>query len=155
MPPVLILQPPAGTRVDLSLPKLPPPESPNRGGGDSSWEKLVTAPNDIEAHLLTGRLSVAGIESRKLKERSLTRSWLIAGSDPWTPVTVYVRRFDLDPARLVLAEVSLEAAPLDSSAEGTDGTGGAGLTWLGGRLWPVAAAVGILLTIAAVGAVPR
>jgi hypothetical protein len=104
---------------------------------------------------LTGRLSVAGIESRKLKERSLTRSWLIAGSDPWTPVTVYVRRFDLDPARLVLVEVSLEAAPLDSSAEGTDGTGGAGLTWLGGRLWPVAAAVGILLTIAAVGAVPR
>lgn len=90
-----------------SLPPMPPDE---RGGG-SGWVQLVTAANDIEAHLLAGRLDEAGVATHVLKDRSAPGAWLYGGSNPWAPVAVLVQRLQLDDARLVLAEISFEAPP--------------------------------------------
>ncbi len=79
------------------------------GGGGSRWVALVKASNDIEAHLLMGRLGEAGVESRTLKDKGAPGAWLYGGSNPWAPVTVMVRSRQLEDARLVLAEVSFEA----------------------------------------------
>ncbi|HYP23804.1 MAG TPA: DUF2007 domain-containing protein, partial [Actinomycetota bacterium] len=79
------------------------------GGGGSGWVRLLRAPNDIEAHLLAGRLNEAGVEARIVRETGAPSAWLYGASKPWAPVTVMVRQRQLDDARLVLAEVSLEA----------------------------------------------
>ena len=87
---------------------LPPPASVFKGGGGSGWVTLIRANGDIDAHLLTGRLLEAGVESRTVKDRSSPGAWLLAGSNPWAPVIILVRRFQLDDARLVLAEISFD-----------------------------------------------
>ena len=84
-------------------PDAPPSDDEGGGGG---WVDLVTAENDIEAHLLTGRLCEAGIETRTVKDRSAPGAWLYGGSNPWAPVTVLVRRVHVDDAKIVLAEIS-------------------------------------------------
>ena len=80
----------------------------NRGGG-RGWVTLTRAPNDIEAHLLMGRLFEAGVETSGVKERNTSPSWAYGGSNPWAPVLVMVRRYQLDEARMVLAEVAYDA----------------------------------------------
>ena len=85
----------------------PPPERDEDGrGGGSKWVELARAKDDIEAHLLLGRLHEAGIETRTLKDRTAPGAWLYGGSNPWAPVAVLVRSFELDQARLVLAELA-------------------------------------------------
>lgn len=88
----------------------PPPieQDHGGGGGGSGWVRLLRAPNDIEAHLLVGRLGEAGVEARLLRDKGAPGTWLYGGSNPWAPVTVMVRVRQLDDARLVLAEVSFE-----------------------------------------------
>lgn len=89
---------------------LPPPETiadPDPGGG-SEWVELIKARHDIDAHLLTGRLEEAGIETRSVVDRGAPGAWLYGGSNPWAPVTVLVRRFQLEDARIVLAEISFD-----------------------------------------------
>lgn len=81
------------------------------GGGGSGWVELIRASGDIDAHLLTGRLLEAGVESRTVKDRSSPGAWLLAGSNPWAPVTILVRRLQLEDARLVLAEISFDLPP--------------------------------------------
>ena len=87
-----------------------------RGGGGSGWVELVRATDDIDAHLLTGRLLEAGIESLAVKDRRAPGAWLSGGSNPWAPVSILVRRVQLDDARLVLAEISYDAPSVDPEA---------------------------------------
>ena len=85
-----------------------PPASVRKGGGGSGWVELMRARGDIDAHLLVGRLGEAGVETRTVKDRSGPGTWMHAGSNPWAPVSILVRRFQLDDARLVLAEISFD-----------------------------------------------
>ncbi len=121
----------------------PPAGNDGRGGGGSEWVELVKARNDIDAHLLMGRLAEAGVEARTLKERGSSPSWLTAGSNPWAPVMVLVRRFDLDSARLVLAEVSFEAPAAEPHACAPQQRS-IPILW-----WSLAVGLGILLTAGA------
>ena len=86
----------------------PPASRREEGGGGRGWVKLAQARNDIDAHLLVGRLEEAGIETRAVPDRRAPGAWLYAGSNPWAPVAVMVRAFQLQDARVVLAEISLE-----------------------------------------------
>lgn len=86
------------------------------GSGDSGWTVLMKARHDIDAHLLTGRLSEAGIETRTIKDISAPGSWMYGGSNPWAPVSVLVRKLDLDDAKVVLAEISYEGPTADQLA---------------------------------------
>lgn len=123
----------------------PPTESldDDRGGGDSGWVTLVRASNDIDAHLLGGRLTEEGIECRFVKDRSGPGAWLYGGSDPWAPVTVMVKRVQFDDARIVLAEASMRAPavepirPLDAPRHALSST----VIW-----WALAIALGALFT---------
>jgi hypothetical protein len=124
-----------GAKLDLP----PPPTATGRGGGDSGWVELVRARDDIEAHLLTGRLNEAGIETKAVKDRFAPGAWLYGGSNPWAPVSVYVRRFELEDARLVLAEISYQAPSADEPEPKTLGTP---LTW---KWWLVAVGLSFLL----------
>lgn len=87
----------------------PPAVDHPSGGGGSGWVTLLTAANDIEAHLLAGRLGEAGVEVTVMKDRSAPGAWLYGGSNPWAPVLILVRRLQLDDARIVLAEISFSA----------------------------------------------
>jgi hypothetical protein len=94
--------------IPQSPPSSPPrPEDGSRGGGND-WVELFRAANDIEAALLSGKLSDAAIETRLVKDRTAPGTWVYGGSNPWAAVMIYVRRFQLIDARIVLAEVSLE-----------------------------------------------
>ena len=97
----------------------PPPRDrgDSGGGGGSGWVRLLTAANDIEAHLVSGRLSEAGVEVRVLKDRSAPGAWLYGGSNPWAPATIMVRELQLTDARLVMAEVSFEGPAHAAGAE--------------------------------------
>jgi hypothetical protein len=126
--------------VGVELP--PPPPVLERGDGGGGWVRLIAARNDIDAHLLVGRLQEAGVETRSVKDRCTPGAWLYGGSDPWAPVTIWVRRAQLDEARLVLAEISLHdegPRPLRRSQEG-----GWRSLW---AWWAVALGVGVLLML--------
>ena len=86
----------------------PPPVDVAGPGGGSDWVVLTTADNDIEAHLLEGCLNAEGIEVRAVKDHS-GPSWLLNGSDPWAPVSLWVRRHQYDDSQVVLAEVAYAA----------------------------------------------
>lgn len=119
----------------------PPPLDVDLGerGGGSSWVELLRAHDDIEAHLIGGRLETAGVEVSMLKDRS-GPAWLYGGSNPWAPVTLMVRKLQLDDARLVLAEVAYEAPSLSEVSETTGG-------WRRPVMfWAAALALGTLLT---------
>ncbi|MGH2826398.1 MAG: hypothetical protein ACRDKF_05460 [Actinomycetota bacterium] len=94
--------------IPLSPPSSPPrPEDGPRGGG-SDWVELFRAANDIEAALLLGKLADAAVETHSIKDFNAPGTWVYGGSNPWAAVMIYVRRFQLIDARIVLAEVSLE-----------------------------------------------
>jgi Putative prokaryotic signal transducing protein len=122
--------------VDVALPP-PPVESPTGGGGGGDWVELIRARDDIDAHLLLGRLVEAGVEARTIKDRHAPGAWLYGGSNPWAPVVVLVRRFQLDDARLVLANISFYAPePAPRGELALDPV----------RWWLVALALGVALT---------
>jgi Putative prokaryotic signal transducing protein len=117
-----------------------PPVDPFSGGsGGSGWTKLVQAPNDIEAHLVIGRLAEAGIETQSLKDRS-GPAWLFNGSNPWAPVIVLVRKLQLEDAQLVLAEVAFNA-PAAVKEEPRRKSVWTAVLW-----WSAAIALGVLFT---------
>ena len=122
----------------------PAPPSSDREGGGTGWVELTRTRNDIEAHLLTGRLNEAGVETSCVKDRGAPGAWLHGGSNPWAPVTVLVKKMQLDDARLVLVEISWAQPPIDPkqtpAVEGAVGKRYA-LTW-----WVAAIALGLLFT---------
>jgi len=118
----------------------PAPPEDRTGGGGSGWVSLIRARNDIDAHLVVGRLEQAGIETAMMKERGMPGAWLQGGSDPWAPVTILVRKIQLEDARLVLAEVAFEAPDADPQTL-------AASRWRGPVVWWVAAiGLGLLFT---------
>ena len=93
----------------------PPPDlAPDDGGGDIGWVKLCTARDDIEAHLLLGRLDLAAIETQALKDHS-AGAWFCGGWNPKAPVAILVRRFQLLDARVVLAEIAFEGPAAETT----------------------------------------
>ncbi len=133
---------------------LPPPDlyDENAGGrGGSGWVVLIKARHDIDAHLLAGRLAEAGIETRTMKDVSAPGAWMYAGSNPWAPVSVLVRKLDLDDARLVLAEISYEAPSVDRLvAQATDRQGSFPVVW-----WVTAVLLGAALSVLILSQVTR
>lgn len=124
-----------GTRLDLP----PPGTISDAGGGGSDWIELLKANNDIDAHLIVGRLGESGIETRTIKDRS-GPAWLHGGSDPWAPVAVWVKRYQLDDARIVLAEVSF-SGPDAEPEQVAQRAGPNFVLW-----WALALALGLLFT---------
>jgi hypothetical protein len=124
------------SRLDLPPLDLPPTPVKERGG-DSEWTPLTQARNDIDAHLLIGRLQEGGVETRTVKDRRAPGAWIYAGSNPWAPVTVFVRRFQLDDARLILMDISLHE--VDRSATWKTEASHGGLLTRSPVLWWVAA----------------
>src|SRR5919202_4570480 len=119
----------------------PPPLVDDDFGGGSDWVALLRADNDIDAHLLTGRLADAGVETRMMADRSQSAAWLFGGSNPWAPVLVMVRRFQYEDARIVLAEISLDAAPAEPGTLSTGGGVRRPVLW-----WVLALSLGLFFT---------
>ncbi len=78
---------------------------------------LTTAGNQVEAHLIVGRLAEEGIESVLDASNPAPGAWLHPFGDPLSPVRVYVRRRDLGRASLLLHEV--DHRPPDPGACGS------------------------------------
>ena len=124
----------------------PPPAVTDRGGGGgggTGWIHLTRARDDIDAHLLTGRLSHSGIETRTIVDRSAPGAWLHGGTNPWAPVNIYVRRIQLEDARLVLAEISYDAP---SATAGRPPGRRVATIW-----WATAIGLGVALTLVVLG----
>lgn len=120
----------------------PPPIAEDQGGGGARWVELATAGNDIEAHLLTGRLAEASVETRTVKDRSAPGAWLYGGSNPWAPVVVLVKHLQLEEARLVLAEISWTQPALDPAVPSPPPTSRShAVAW-----WLAALALGLVFT---------
>ncbi len=117
-----------------------PPLERGHGGGGSDWVELFTAANEIDAHLLVGRLTEDGVATRTLVDKTTPGAWLFGSSHPWAPVTVFVRRFQLEDARIVLAEISIGLDPPEDEVDG--GRRGFGLLW-----WSLALVLGALFTL--------
>jgi Putative prokaryotic signal transducing protein len=128
--------------VQDTLDRPPPPTRLRRGGGGSGWIELTRAANDIDAHLLVGRLTEAGIESTTMKDRSAPGAWLYGGSNPWAPVVIMVRRLQLEDARIVMAEIAFELPAREPHGEVKEAHPWRRLlVW-----WAAALALGALLT---------
>jgi hypothetical protein len=138
------------TKVELP----PPPPVADRvsdEGGGSDWVHLITARHDIDAHLLEGRLHEAGIESRQVKDRNAPGAWLMGGSNPWAPVGILVHRIQLDDARLVLAEISLDGPNADElAALARSRRRSFPVVW-----WVTALLLGLVLTVLALNQLAR
>jgi len=120
---------------------LPPPATSTPTGGGSRWVRLCRAANDIEAHLLVGRLAEAGIETRTITDRAAPSAWLYGGGNQWAPVTVYVLKIHLEDAHIALAEAAFQGP---AAASGGTGPGSAHrLPW---RWWTTALAMGLVLS---------
>ena len=132
----------AGT--PLSPPSSPPRSEDGSRGGGNDWVELFRAADDIEAALLLGRLADAAVETRSIKDRNAPGTWVYGGSNPWAAVMIYVRRFQLIDARIVLAEVSLEI-PAEPSAADRRGRRRVPRMW-----WATALALGVALSAIAV-----
>ena len=103
--------------------------------------RLCRAANDIEAHLLVGRLTEAGIETRTITDRAAPSAWLYGGGNQWAPVTVYVLKIQLEDAHIALAEAAFQGP---AAAVGGTGPGSAHrLPW---RWWTTALAMGLVLS---------
>ncbi len=113
--------------------------------------ELIRARHDIDAHLLVGRLDESGIETRAIPDRGAPGAWLYGGSNPWAPVKILVRRFQLEEARIVLAEISFEAPSVDElRAQATERRMSFPIVW-----WVTALVLGVILSILALGQVAR
>ena len=131
--------------IDIDLP--PPDVGERAGGGEPHWVEPTKARHDIDAHLRAGRLWEAGVEVRAVKDRSAPGAWLYGGSNPWAPVTLLVRKFQVDDARVVLAEISFHGAsarPHETRRARPDWR--TPVVW-----WAVALSIGAFLTGIALG----
>jgi hypothetical protein len=116
------------------------PARPRTGGGGGGWVELVRARDDIDAHLLAGRLDAMGIETRKVPDRTAPGAWLYGGSNPWAPVALLVRSYQYEIARAALAELAGEEVSREDSA-GAPGARASAI-W-----WSTAVALGVVVTV--------
>lgn len=132
----------------------PPPGVPEHdvgGSGGSGWVVLIKARHDIDAHLLAGRLTEAGIESRAMKDVAAPGAWMYGGSNPWAPVAILVKRLDLEDAKLVLAEISYEGPTADElAAQATERHASFPIVW-----WVTALLLGVALSVLVLSQVTR
>jgi hypothetical protein len=92
-----------------------PPEHPaERPGEGRDWRLLTTARNHIVGHMVQGVLNAQGIECLLDGFNALPGAWLKPFGDPMAPVRVYVRRYDLESASLILHEVDHQPADADA-----------------------------------------
>lgn len=137
------------TAVDL-----PPPDLHERGDGGTGgagWVVLIKARHDIDAHLLAGRLAEAGLETRTMKDVGAPGAWMYGGSNPWAPVSILVKKLDLEDARLVLAEISYEGPTADQLAgQATDRHAAFPIIW-----WVTAVLLGAALSVLVLSQVTR
>ena len=132
---------------------LPPPDVRHDlgDGGGSGWVVLIKARHDIDAHLLTGRLAESGIETQTMKDIGAPGAWLYGGSNPWAPVSVLVRKHDLDDAKLVLAEISFAGPSADQlAAQAAERHDSFAVIW-----WVTAVLLGAALSVLVLGQVTR
>ena len=112
---------------------------------------LIKARHDIDAHLLEGRLQEVGIEARKVKDRAAPGAWLYGGSNPWAPVSILVRRLQLEDARLVLAEISFDGPDAVEVHSETDARRVPfPVLW-----WATALALGVVFVLLTLGQIAR
>jgi hypothetical protein len=91
-----------------------PPEHPSeRPGGGRDWRLLTTARNQIVGHMVQGVLNAQGIECLMEGFNGSPGAWLKPFGDPLAPVRLYVRRYDLESASLILHEVDHQPAEPD------------------------------------------
>lgn len=102
-------------RTGTDLPSPPLEAEKDGSGGGWEWVELVIARDDIDAHLVSGLLTNAGIESMHVHDVRAP-VWLYGGADPHSPVRVMVQRLYVDDARIVLAEQALDAEAYDPTA---------------------------------------
>lgn len=133
---------------------LPPPDvvdESDGGRGGWRWVVLIKARHDIDAHLLTGRLTEAGIETTTMKDISAPGAWLYGGSNPWAPVSVLVKKIDLEDAKVVLAEISYEGPTADElAAQAVERHEAFPLVW-----WVTAVLLGAALSVLVLGQLTR
>ena len=121
------------------------------GSGGSGWVVLIKARHDIDAHLLTGRLAEAGIDTRTMPDVGAPGAWMYGGSNPWAPVSVLVKKHDLDDAKLVLAEISYEGPTADElAAQVAERHGSFAVVW-----WVTAVLLGAALSVLVLSQVAR
>lgn len=121
------------------------------GSGDSGWAVLIKARHDIDAHLLAGRLTEAGIESRTMPDVGAPGAWMCGGSNPWAPVSVLVKKLDLDDAKVVLAEISYEGPTTDQLvAQAVERQRSFPIVW-----WVTAVLLGVALSFLVLSQVTR
>jgi hypothetical protein len=94
-----------------------PPERRDGAGGGGDWTLLTTAGNQVEAHLIVGRLAEEQIETVLDASNPMPGAWLHPFGNPLSPVRVFVRRRDLGRASLLLHEV--DHRPPDPGASGS------------------------------------
>jgi hypothetical protein len=125
--------------VTVAVRPPPPARTVEHAGGGSGWVELTTAKDAIDAHLIAGKLGAADIDSRMVPDRTSPGAWLYGGSNPWAPVTIMVRSFQLIDATILLAEISLR-----DSAEGAMSAAApkSSALW-----WFLAAALGTAVTL--------
>ena len=127
-------------KTGTDLPTAPPLIERDGSGGGSEWVELVRAKDDIDAHLVSGLLTEAGIESRHVRDNRAP-VWLGTGALEGS-LRVMVRKIDFEDARLLLAETALEAPSYERDERPRREPPGGRTFW-----WVIAIAVGILIAI--------
>jgi hypothetical protein len=104
------------------------------------WALVFSARDDVEAHLVAGRLRDAGIEPLLRRSTSGIGDYLLAGANPRAPVDILVSEDDVVRARR-------ELAGLDIHYDVPDPEGEPALSWF--RLptvrWAMAAVAAVII----------
>jgi hypothetical protein len=105
-------------RRPMGRPGVPFPPEPReeRPGGGQDWLLLTTARNEFVGHMVQGVLNAQGIDCLVDGFNASPGAWLKPFGDPLAPVRVFVRRFDLESASLLLHEVDHQPADPDAPA---------------------------------------
>ncbi|HEU4480882.1 MAG TPA: DUF2007 domain-containing protein [Actinomycetota bacterium] len=86
----------------------PGPQEGSRG--DADWQPLTVAADDIDSHLLAGRLEEEGVPVLFARDVSGYGDYLFGGANPHAPVHIMVPKDRLEQARRVVERVGHPAA---------------------------------------------
>lgn len=111
---------------------------------DIRWAKLMVAADDIEAHLIVGRLAEAGIDFLVEPDRTGYGDYLMAGHNPHAPVVIHVDADRLREAELALEEGS-DTVGSDLPAQGFEDAPLAAPSGAGVRWWIAVALLAVIV----------